>query len=517
MKKATKILLALVSLVLMLTLVAGCGNGDDAPEATPTPTPAPGAEVAPPADDDPDDDVVEDLFPQYAHIGRGFVNSIGMVQVARHTNPFEYEVRDMGGRVVRIGSGWSGFFTPADPIEATHPDHMVRWRALESIQEDFNVTFDIYNMASIGFHNQDLAERLALYRTAGDVFLDWVDYQTNMNPGTAIFNFLYPVEQIGPLARQQPGAFNLWVYYPNSLYFAGHNFQVSNEPPWMDVRDLLLFNQDIMDRFGIGCLYTMVRNNEWTHDRFFEIVSTIWDQSGGEILAMTKRWTWVCIYDRFMASNEAVPFVMQDGLMVTNFGTENALRALTTVYEMTSRGMVDFYQWDFHVFRDGHAAFMMIDGWQVAYDGGTAYEHGMNVGILPFPMGPDSTSYQSLFDTVRAWAFVDNGTSKDDVGELFVAWMSRMYDFWPEIHEEHESQWILEDTFLDNGFTQNDIEMAGIIMSRLQMNKRNMIPTTWPVSDAMWQLRNHYATPREAIDQMLPAMQAILDDFNAGN
>lgn len=519
MRKASRILLVLLLLVLALTLVVACSGNDDEPTTTPAPLDGGGDDTTPPDEPDPvDNEPAGDQFPEFAHRGEGFINSLGMVQVRRHDNPFTEIPMDLGGRTIRIGSEWWRYFTLRENIEETPQFPMVSARALESIEIDYNVRFEIYDMGSIAYHSNELVERIAMYRSAGDVFMDWIDYATNLNPGTAVFDFFYPASRIGPIAQQGRDAWMLWTYFPGALSRNGEEYLVnSHGSPMGSVRDLLLFNQDILDRFGIDCLYTTVRNNEWTHDKFSEITNTIFEQSGGEILAITKRWAWECIFERFMASNNALPFENVNGYFRTNIGTDNALRALTTVTELIGRGMVDFARWDFPVFRDGEAVFMMIDGWQIGADGGDAMVHGVNVGLVPFPMGPDATRYSSMYNGVRGFAFVDNGGNMDEMGAVFVAFASRIFDWWPDLMEEDYRFGTLEIGLLDSGFTMDDVEMAEIVLSNLQMNHRNMPSTLAPWYTAMRTMRYGDATPREAVDAALPAMQAIMDELNNTN
>ena len=198
--------------------------------------------------------------------------------------------RDLGGMVFRIANAyWRDNHLFPNPDEIGTPVGNAKQAVLDSIAEDFNITFEFVPIAPT-----EMLNRLQPAVMAGDPFVHLV-ITTMWAMGQLIGAGL-----MGDLASV-PGLnleSDLWSHPIHQVTTIGGKVQatmaVFNNVDW---QTCLIFQKSLWNDLNLPDPYEMVRRGEWTWDRFREYsVAAAADLNGDGVIDSTNdRWGFVAI------------------------------------------------------------------------------------------------------------------------------------------------------------------------------------------------------------------------------
>lgn len=308
---------------------------------------------------------------------------------------------------------------------------------------------------------------------------------------------------------------------PYGLYFW--------RPP--ELRGALLFNKTLLKDYGINeDLYQLVRDGNWTFDKFRELAIACTRDTDGDGVPNTYgvvTSTPEKLGTDFMQANGASLAKMKDGRAVENFNTPEAAFAMNYLYDLVNVDKV-FYvptQWTskntyyagglstqdiYNMFTNNKAAFAVSEAWianQVVRPMATKIEYGM----LPLPKGPNAADYVSPAHYALLFAVTNNNQDIDKVVPVINALGK------PASGYEGEEWWkdAIEMDFFQQGDTQS-VEMYNLCFGKSVYDMGQsvqsiyedfsevgvMMPVFWGQGTPASQLEAFQGTAQRALDNL---------------
>jgi len=254
----------------------------------------------------------------------------------------------------------------------------------------------------------------------------------------------------------------------------------------------MFFNQRITEEFGCAPtdLYQLVYNNEWTFDKFNEIVSGIYIDVNGnakkdldDVFGYACQLThpsdvWLAAFDQPVTGKNA------DGKVIIELNTEKTISALQKIYDLTYSTESTFTytnQYDeYKYFANAKVAICPLP-FKVAYNELRAMEDGY--GILPYPKW-DSNQEQyltNIFDQYSAFVVPKTASDLDFIGIIMEALNAESYKtVYPAFY----------DVALKGKYTEDEdtARMVDIVMEGANMDLSFMFGTT--LSELPYLFRN---------------------------
>lgn len=200
-----------------------------------------------------------------------------------------------------------------------------------------------------------------------------------------------------------------------------------------EVRTCLVYNREVLKQCGVTeNLEQLVRDKEWTFDKFEEIMKQCTkDTNGDGVTDIFGMYPAVCasLGTAMVNSNGGSLVKIEDGVAKENFTSQETVTALNylskwlnddkivaNVYGSESRlGITTQSYADYFV--NGECAFMFCESWLVTQQiKGKA--GGLDYGMLPFPMGPDADDYVS--NANNAMVFAIPSTNTEDIDKTVI-------------------------------------------------------------------------------------------------
>ena len=479
----------LVAAFLAFGLLAACVEPQPAADV-PVDTPAEAPAVVP-ADTNGNDDVAED---PPAPAGISFP---GMPE---GYEKFPETVMDLGGRTLRVASSWGWAWTPLESNDGAERWDILRSDMMLAMMERYNFELEIVG-------GTPTLEQVVTFHAAGDSIADIVENQTNIGGWVTMFaNYMEPL-----CIHPQMGVFE----FPWNPHFKARNAEGLVTGVGFnryEVGGFLLFNKDKQEEFGIECIYTLVRNGEWTWDKWMEINAIIFEQNTDEEFSVfgTMGNTAPLLAHMIFANGGEIIGRDANGDAYFAIGSDAGLRAMQMMRDLfqldymnhaTTRDESNDVRW----WRRGHMFWVLCHTWFL--HSASFAEH--NFGVVPFPSGPDFTGegFRSPLNITRIMGIpyntgnlYENMAILKAVANVFNAHYTDLYD-------------MIED-MADNFFRDEDsIEMMHKVIQGLVADYHVTIPdfALWGFGATM---RDGTQTPREYIESVAAEVQAILDEYN---
>lgn len=491
MRMAMKLAAMLLTLCMIVVMVIGCSGGNSTPTSTDTPSAT--------------------ATPQAGEPDSGNERNI----VENPDNLFVEKPMDLGGRTIKIGSPWDGDYKYEDIKEETPSFTIKRLEILKSIEEDYNCKIEYVDLTNIEFGTQEMAEQLALSKSSGDVYVDILDHQSDFNPGTALAReYLYPLFDIDVISSQDE---SVWSSITKGSEYKGKIYGLNTELGFGMLRTMLLYNKKLAAQYGVENLYDLVRNKEWTFDKFLDVSESVYDKSGGTVSSIVTLYGMPGkLYEQFMTSNNAVPFEASPTGLINNIDSEKGLQACQFFTDLIGKGLFDMTVVEstdedpaFNYFINGKSMFFTAEGWMIGW---VFEEMEDEFGIIPMPLGPDATEYASLYDIGRYWSIVDNGGNMEEVGAVLIALAKRTNDYYPDIDEYEPMTW--QEDLVGSSWDEESVEMSQIMIDNMVMNQVNQLTEVPGWDEACLKMAKGELTPKEAIAGISQSIQAVVDEAN---
>ena len=203
------------------------------------------------------------------------------------------EPQDLGGLVFRIADNTMYRFFPSE-AELGTPLGDVKLAVMESIMEDFNVTFEIIFVAE-----NDVLDRLSPAIWAGDMFAHFI-ITTKW-----AYGWLIGADLMGDLSAIPTLNLDsdLWMQHVHqATTVKGEVLATAGIFEHWDRAPALVFQKSLWNDLSLPDPYEMVRRGEWTWDRLQEYASIAQQDLTGDGVVdnVNDRWGLVVIPDDFL-------------------------------------------------------------------------------------------------------------------------------------------------------------------------------------------------------------------------
>lgn len=447
--------MALVMAAAMVFSVAACGNNDEgqgsnagnsgaAATPTPAPTNAPSNEATPAPTEEPKSEG-ELLAEKYA----GFVET----------------PMNLNGRTIRlacsVGSRYNyvqkdGQDDPDSTNEATKKVIEI----LKEIEKDYNCKIEVYPSVKASGE----AAILDAFNNGDTLYDIW-------DAGCSDIHTLAMIRQGIFMDMDDPSIKDIIKYDPN--FGEGSNpWTVQSDYGFIDgkqwgvnflsvnsaniIRNCLLFNKTLVQQYGLEDPYTLVKNGQWTWEKFEEMCASIKKQSDGTVYPFGSGKVNLLFPLVYLSNNAPYSVVDANGRRVMNLLSEESLQAGNWIQDMVKNGYLclkdstgensivfgqtaadlkkDGAKVEPYTFANGSCVFfadLYADLEKLTQ--GTV-ESNDKFGILPFPIGParqaeykgkEKEAYQGVTYTVDM-KYIFKGVEKpEEVAAILVAIANR--------------------------------------------------------------------------------------------
>lgn len=238
---------------------------------------------------------------------------------------FTENIYDMGGKTITIAdSYWIGG-------ESDTPEKQNCAKILEEIEKDYNCHIEVFapNMTTI---EQDITTSVA----AGKVYANIINIQHEFSNIYRSGNIadVSTIKNLGVDSNEWLSVGKDFNTINNVQYGVAFLQQQCQSVNW----NVLTYNKTLAAKYGIEDMYELVRNKQWTYDKFAEICQTVTTKSNGSVKGMVNGYP---CFGFFAAANNVDFVANEDGRYVYNCLSDNMLNALQFCQDFNRNGLLD--------------------------------------------------------------------------------------------------------------------------------------------------------------------------------
>lgn len=438
--------------------------------------------------------------------------------LADQYNGFVETPMNLNGRVIRIASSvnwkWDYIKTAdgKDDLEGTKEKDREIIEVLKQIEKDYNCKFEVTGKRK----GKDIVKDLVEGKAANDMPYDILDEGVSDTYLDQIFAQGLVMDLNDPAVKDiMKVDSNPWKteseygIYNGTQY--GINFVTRNSSN--DLRNVLLFNTTLAEQYGLGDIYKMAQNGEWTWAKFEEMCNKIKSSMSGSLVAPAGYGQENLLMPMMVASNGAnIAERDASGKLKYTMMTDKALAAANKVYEWRQNGLMaigvkeDSTGIDLQGFIDGKCVFF-FDFYgdlqkitqrdsSVALDGNT-----YKFGLLPCPIGPDGDKCHGVTYSADLQMIVNGIKNPEEVAAVLVAIANRTSKSAKYVYDVET-----ENTLQDEG----SVEMLKLMYEDMRVDQSRTF-TGIGIKGANQKVLKLEATPAEAFGSIAEETQGIYD------
>ena len=419
-------------------------------------------------------------------------------------------VRDLKGKTIKFATFWQDWDGTNRGIESIQQQEL-NAAAIKSIEADYNCKIEIVLMSSKTYLSD-----IATARSAGIVYANVFQLQKEMDPlyRSGSVADLSRVQSVGLTTNEWNPAITAMTTYKGKVFGLGVN---QNRLMY----DVVFFNKTMAQKYNLGNFYDLVRNNEWTHEKFLDLNEQVSKASNRKVFGTVGCYT--CSLKDLIYSNKTLPILNKDGVVTFNGTSNDNLKMLNYIQEFPKNGyyyntamnmydhVADTVTASESAFEQGKSLFYITSAWMA-----TNFSKKMKdeYGILPLPKGPDADSYINLITNSRYMSLFDGDPDIEDSGAIMVALINRT--------NMKIADW--EDSQLSTLCDEDSLEMLQTIQQSpvvITGDQHMEDPTDGPANNydmdywtnAINDILRGSKTPKQAMDAIVNPVQALLDDM----
>lgn len=411
---------------------------------------------------------------------------------------------DLGGREIKFLTTESSKYTYSAEKDKTPNDTLKVIEAIKSIEKDYNCKITFENMKGA-----DIPKNLIAAKASGETYCDIVEFLVS---GTYIEQ-VYDNNLVMPLDEGEVGKIinlskNPWLPATGFGKLMGHQYGVhfKTENSGDILRGALLFNKDLAKKYDLGDFYDMVKKDQWTFDKFSEILAKVSAQTSGTKTfplgyAHEGIFTPLLVY-----ANNGTYADNTDKGYVYKALSDNTLEATNYAVDLIKRGYMHPLAGSKN--KDVEAAF--ANGEMVFYFGDyfllkrftsgsvpTEYKYG----LLPAPRGPKGNGYNSVTYTDCMYQIMNNVKKPEQVAAVLVAMANRTGK---KDMLKTELMYTLQD--------EESADMLNLMYNNVALDYSRVISTARStMAAANNQLLKFQQTPKEAYESVETTVQSQYD------
>lgn len=418
---------------------------------------------------------------------------------------FEETPMDLGGRTIRLKVFNTTYWTYAANADDTSNETLALMEALESIEKDYNCVFEI-SQADKG---EDFEAALLTAKAAGETYCDIYEGMPYCHFDAANvygYNVMMDMNdpQIADIIKLDT---NPWGEATNLGYLYGTQYGVNfmRKNNGDIIRSVLCFNKDYVEQYGLEDPYELVRNGEWTFDKFEEMCAEIVAQSDGSVVPLSCGLEEIIVPQFVLANNGSIAELDEatGGYVFTGL-SDNTMEALNYLANLSSKGYLSYANANFY---NQDSVFYCAIYNEMKYFVQGVNDIGFNVGLLPGPMGPQADDYCTTSYSAAMYHIMEGVEKPEEIAAVLVAMANRLTLVEEEALEYQEMYGIPD---------EDSIEMFQIMFNNYKYDASRVVSGNELVSvnEAILELEK---TPAEAYEEIQPVIQAMYDKAVAGD
>lgn len=418
-------------------------------------------------------------------------------KTTEETAKFVETPMDLKGRAIKLITFWAYQWQMNEVEENTSNEIKEVVEAMRSIEKDYNCKIEVVSKSFDTY-----MEELAAAKAAGDIYGDIIDVGPVTNNIMALIKngYVMPIENIKSLGVNKfpwEKTTNFGKYKEHN-YSVGYMFKNSNDI----LRNIMVFNKDYAEQFGIGDLYQMVRDGKWTFDKYREVSEIVKEKSGGKVIPTIsgRGQDW---YGASMVIANGGSFFTpnKEGILEYTGNSDKVREALQFIANYTKDGLFSTEVEGSDKFREGQSMFLFTQYWSVRdhLSGGMV---NYDYGIIPPPKGPGETNYTSTLNDGRMFFLFGNIQNPEEVGAVITAMANRAYN---NDWKDKELQYALRDV--------ESAEMIELMMKNNVLEYRTVVPDSSAIIEMMTNVAKGTETPQEGLDKIDAQMKAAVEQY----
>lgn len=372
---------------------------------------------------------------------------------------------DMGGKVIRVAAWWYGI----PSADSTSESGQRQYQRMVELEQKYNCKFE-----AIQVPQNDIAVQFDAAVLSNDIFAEIIFMRSERAAAYAVQGQLYPVNEVFDLSLPQ---FNPSITEKFTIDGKVYAFSTYSN----SVESVIAFNKDIFERVGLAEPYELVKNKQWTWDKFVEYVNKATIRSGDnepEVYGFYGVTTDPSI-SQVMASFGA-EFVHRDasGVYSSGLNDENTLKALNFLYELNTTNPGVYIPEPSAPWDDARKMFMA--GKVAMYMGSGPDSKDLmedRYGIVPIPLAEGMTEYANVVQShnVRVMHATLDPTLADQVAYVYTKLTA-------PVVEDPEEAAALRRQSLENRYWDNDSVEIFLMLE----NGESKIFNHYEATDVFW-------------------------------
>lgn len=431
-------------------------------------------------------------------------------QLAKQYTGFMETPMDLGGREIKFVSTQAGRYNYADPKDKTSNDTLAIIDAMKSIEKDYNCKITVEAMKGT-----DMVKNLLAAKASGQPYCDIIEFGTTDTYPEQIYdnNLVMPLDD-GEVGKVINVSKNPWLPASGFGKFMGHqlgvHFKTNNSPDLL--RGVVLFNKDLAKKYDLGDFYDMVKKDQWTFDKFSEILAKAAAQTNGSN-TYPMGYSHEGIFTPLLVFANGGNYAENgnDGYKYTAL-SDNTLEATNFAVDLVKKGYMHpksglkkpeldqaFANGEMVFYFGNYALLKSITS------GGTPSE--ASFGLLPAPRGPHGKGYNSVAYADAMFHIMNNVKNPEQVAAVLVAIANRTGK---KDMLKTELQYSLQD--------EQSGDMLKLMYENVALDYSRVISTAAKtISGANTKILQLQQTPKEAYESVQPTMQSQYDAVKVQN
>jgi ABC-type glycerol-3-phosphate transport system substrate-binding protein len=351
----------LILIISLSVIASGCSRGNDVPsDATPTPENSP----TPIPDETPEPTPEDGGLPE-ADLG-GYVFTVADANINRWFP--EEGSSDLANAIIE----------------------RIKW-----VQDKYNCKIEHKP------HSEDAVNAAIM---AGDKYADFFVTETWELARHIVSKHLVDMNTIPNLDLTA----DYWAHHNQSGQYTFFDKTFAAAAPFADQAEqiwFMVFNKAIINELGLENPYDLVKNNEWTFEKMYEMqLAAADDLNGDGVMDINDRYglatghDWDISVALYVASGNKIYDLKEDGTLEFSLNSPKAIEAINMIKKMVKKGESFFPKDDAEgmeayvkAFTEGKVLFLAYSRGYGMLD--PIYEMEDDFGIVPMPMGNNTDKY----------------------------------------------------------------------------------------------------------------------------
>ncbi len=348
---------------------------------------------------------------------------------------------DLGGRTIVVDcvkTRYSAFVYATDDngnidVAGTSNDVLKTIGLLETIQEDYNCTIEFINCPQKTMPTL-LITAMASGEPYGDLaYFGMTDTYMDTMYAAGVFQDLKSDTLKDIIGLDT----NPWILGIDTCSFKAEQLGVPAcyESGYTGVGSMVLYNKTLATQYGLPDLYELVNNNEWTWDKFKEILAMVKSAADDSVTpAVSEKYNQ--IFPGFAASNGTPYLSNVDGTVVWNGLSDPVLDSMNYIVDLIENGLCKSNDKGQAAMIEGSAVFDFggFDTLKKISAGSLTLAGDWEFGLLPYPIGPSNTTgYNSEYYTTTTFSVLTGVEDPQGAAAVMMAIINRCgttYEDW---------------------------------------------------------------------------------------